>query len=243
MTDWSLSKLFSTLHTNIDNELSVARAALRHPGTKGNASEAIWINLLESYLPRRYGVCSAHVVDSDGTFSDQIDIVVFDRQYSPFVFDFYGAKIVPAESVYAVFEAKQTINAAMIEYARQKISSVRNLHRTSIDIPTAHGIAPSAKPKHIIGGLIALESDWKNPPLGEALISALDRENERSKIDLGCVAAHGVFGFDGSKGINFCAASSSATTMFLFELIARLQSLGTVPMMDVRAYSRWIASQ
>jgi hypothetical protein len=240
MSDWSLPKLFSSLHNRIETELNVAREALSHPGTKGDTSEAIWIGLLETYLPRRYRVCSAHVVDSKGAFSDQIDVVIFDRQYSPFVFDFLGAKVVPAESIYAVFEAKQTVNSANILYARDKLASVRRLHRTSIPIPTANGTAPPVPPKHIVGGLIALASDW-NPPLGDPLQIQLDSDTSDTKrLDLGCVASHGIFEFDDDTKTNIRTASARATTKFLLELIARLQSLGTVPMMDIRAYSRWI---
>ncbi len=241
MSEWSLPKLFASLHRKIDTELSVAREALSHPTTKGDTSEAIWIGLLGQYLPERYRVCSAHIVDSDGVFSDQIDIVVFDRQYSPFVFDFLGAKVVPAESVYAVFEAKQSINSAIIDYARDKVATVRSLSRTSMPIPTATGTAEPVPPKHIIGGLVTLESDWKNPPLGDALQTKLDADQDILKrLDLGCVAAHGVFKFDNVAAIHELITSSSATTKFLFELIAGLQTLGTVPMMDVSAYSKWL---
>lgn len=241
MNEWSLGQLFASLHRQIETELKVAREALSHPGTKGDTSEAIWTGLLRTYLPQRYRVCSAHIVDSEGVFSDQIDVVIFDRQYSPFVFDFLGAKVVPAESVYAVFEAKQSINAAVLDYAREKVASVRALHRTSLRIPTANGTAPAAPPKPILGGLITLESDWRNPPLGQALQSKLDDDSsELKRLDLGCVAAHGIFGFDIDIGIYKHASSSCATTKFLLELIARLQTLGTVPMMDVRAYSRWL---
>jgi hypothetical protein len=62
----------------------------------------------------RYQAEKAHVVDSTGAFSEQIDVVVFDRQYSPFIFKFEGQIIIPAESVYALFEAKQGINAELI---------------------------------------------------------------------------------------------------------------------------------
>jgi hypothetical protein len=51
-------------------------------------------------------VATAHVVDRLGAFSEQIDVAVFDRQYSPFIFYYQGQTIIPAESVYAVFEAK-----------------------------------------------------------------------------------------------------------------------------------------
>lgn len=64
-------------------------------------------------------------------------IVVFDRQYSPFIFTLEDETIIPAESVYAVFEAKQTVDAGMVTYAQKKIASVRRLHRTSLPIPYA----------------------------------------------------------------------------------------------------------
>ena len=96
--------------------------------------------MLAQYLPKRYRVASAHVVDSIGNFSDQIDAVVFDRQYSPFIFTYANQLIVPTESVYAVFEAKQTADANLVKYAQDKVASVRSLHRTSLPIPHAGGV-------------------------------------------------------------------------------------------------------
>jgi hypothetical protein len=132
----------------------------------------VWLELLQTYLPQRYQATSAHVVDSEGRFSEQIDVVVFDRQYSPFIFNFQGQKVIPAESVYGVFEAKQTINADQVAYARKKVDSVRRLHRTSLPIPHAGGTFPPKTLQHIIGGLLTLESDW-SPGLGEPLSRAL----------------------------------------------------------------------
>jgi hypothetical protein len=79
--------------------------------------------LLDTYLPKRYQVATAHVVDSEGNFSDQIDVVVFDRQYSPFIFSYQGQTIIPAESVYGVFEAKQTLNADLVRCKRASSAS------------------------------------------------------------------------------------------------------------------------
>ena len=47
----------------------------------------------------RYQAATAHIVDSLGAFGQQIDVVVFDRQYSPFVFKYQGQTLIPAESV------------------------------------------------------------------------------------------------------------------------------------------------
>ena len=142
MSTWSLAQLLAGLHDDIQNRLATARQTFGHPVTTGDASERVWLDLLQKYLPERYKAEKGHVVDSNGTFSDQIDVVVFDRQYSPFIFHYEGQIIIPAESVYAAFEAKQTINAAHIDYAQKKVASVRRLHRTSLPIPHAGGTIP-----------------------------------------------------------------------------------------------------
>ncbi|MEM8366993.1 CBASS effector endonuclease NucC, partial [Morganella morganii] len=85
MSQWSLSQLLSSLHEDIQQRLSVVRKTFGHPGAKGDASENVWIDMLDTYLPKRYQAAKAHVVDSLGNFSQQIDVVVFDRQYSPFI--------------------------------------------------------------------------------------------------------------------------------------------------------------
>ena len=77
MSQWSLSQLLSSLHEDIQQRLSVVRKTCGHPGTKGDASENVWIDMLDTYLPKRYQAAKAHVVDSLGNFSQQIDVVVF----------------------------------------------------------------------------------------------------------------------------------------------------------------------
>jgi len=240
MTEWSISVLLSGLHDEIQQKLATARKAFGHPGTKGDASESVWLAMLETYLPQRYRATKGHVVDSNGGISDQIDILIFDRQYSPFIFEFQGQKIIPAEAVYAAFEAKQSINAAQIDYAQKKIASIRRLHRTSLPIPTAMGVLPPKPLHHIIGGLVTFESDW-DPPLGKPLPDALASQKAYGRLDLGCVAAHGIFMCD-ADGCHVATPLAKAATAFLFELIARLQTCATVPMIDIRAYAKWLAT-
>lgn len=238
MSGWSLSHLLDGLHEEIARKLATSRKAFGHPGTKGDASEAVWLQLLQTYLPSRYAAAGAHVVDSDGRFSDQLDVVVFDRQYSPFIFQFQGQTVIPAESVYAVFEAKQSANARQVAYAQQKVASVRSLRRTSLPIPHAGGVYPAKPLHHILGGLLTFESEWA-PPLGGALQNALQACGAEGRLDLGCVAAQGTF-WTGEAGNYVLVEGGRPATAFLFELIARLQSTATVPMIDIRAYARWL---
>lgn len=237
MADWSLKTLLEGLHDVIHQKLETARKTIVHPGSKGDASEKIWLEMLQIYLPKRYQAEKAFVVDSNGIFSQQMDVVVFDRQYSPFIFDFEGQKIVPAESVYAVFEAKQAINAEHVKYAQEKVQSVRNLHRTSLPIPHAGGVYPAKPPVKIIGGILTFESDWTQA-LGKSLEDAL--KEDEGCLDIGCVAAHGYFLFEPTtKQYQFFNGRKPATA-FLFQLISQLQFSGTVPMIDVLSYFQWL---
>lgn len=239
MSQWSLSQLLSSLHEDIQQRLATVRKSFSHPGTKGDASENVWISMLDTYLPKRYQAAKAHVVDSLGNFSQQIDVVIFDRQYSPFIFTYENEMIIPAESVYAVFEAKQTANADLVAYAQQKVASVRKLHRTSLPIPYAGGTYPAKPLIPILGGLLTFESDW-SPALGASFDRALSTDLGDGRLDIGCVAAHGHYYFDiAEKKYNFIDENKPATA-FLFKLISQLQFSGTVPMIDVDAYGEWL---
>jgi hypothetical protein len=194
----------------------------------------------ETYLPKRYQAATAHVVDSKGVFSDQIDVVVFDRRYSPFIFHYQGQTIIPAESGYAVFEAKQAINAAQVEYAQKKAASVRRLHRTSLPIPHAGGTYPAKPLIPILGGILTFESDW-TPAFGQSFGDVLSADRGNSRLDLGCIAGHGYFSRNAQTGAYETFPGGKPATAFLFKLIAQLQFSGTVPMIDVQAYADWLS--
>lgn len=76
---------------------------ITHSGDRGEVNEQFFIDFLRAYLPNRYTVEKAIVLDSKGAVSHSIDIVVFDRQYTPTLLDNKKHRYVPAEAVYAVF--------------------------------------------------------------------------------------------------------------------------------------------
>lgn len=242
MTEWSLSQILESLHEDIQQRLKTVRKTIGHSGTKGDASEKVWLDLLNQYLPKRYQAEKAFVVDSEGAFSDQIDVVVFDRQYSPFIFHYENQIIVPAESVYAAFEAKQAINADEIDYAQKKVKSVRRLHRTTLPIPHAGGTYPAKALIHIYGGILTFESDW-TPAFGQPLSGALSRGGTEGQLDFGCVAAHGYFSLNRDTNHYDTHVGGKAATGFLFKLISQLQFSGTVPMIDIQAYANWLTNK
>ena len=160
------------MSSELSSHLETSRKVISHPGTKGEASELNWCNMLGKYLPARYRVSKAFVLDSEGQLSEQIDIAIYDRQYSPFLFNEDGALYVPAESIYAVFEVKQELNRSHVKYAGEKAASVRRLVRTTAPITHAGGVFEAKNPNPIIAGILCLESSW-NPPLGAPLLEGL----------------------------------------------------------------------
>ncbi|WP_321338112.1 DUF6602 domain-containing protein [uncultured Cohaesibacter sp.] len=237
MSDWSLKEVLTGLHDDIQQRLETIRKTMAHPGTKGDASESVWNELFNKYLPVRYQANKAHVVDSDGKFSQQIDVVIYDRQYSPFIFHYEGQIVIPAESVYAVFEAKQSANLDHVRYAQEKVRSVRQLRRTSLPIPHAGGTYPAKPLIPIYGGLLTFESDWK-PALGDSLLAALREDQQEGKLDFGCFAAHGYFYPESGSEKYVLNRGEKPATAFLFKLISELQFSGTVPMIDIQAYAK-----
>ena len=92
----------------------------------------------------------------------------------------------------------------------------------------------------MLGGILSLESEWK-PPLGDSLRTALARSDVEGRLDLGCVAAHGHFHFEVGAGEYVIEDGGRPATAFLFNLISQLQSRATVPMIDIKAYGRWLS--
>lgn len=240
----TLKSIFLNLQEQMIQKLSSDRKIIFHAPTKGSATELNWIDWLEVYLPKRYKVGQAFIIDSNGRFSDQIDLVIYDQQYSPFVFNQDGAIYIPAESVYAVFEIKQELNKANFDYASEKIKSVRLLNRTSAPIVQASGRINDPRPPFtIIGGILTLSSTWIDT-FGESFQSCIKDTDELSRIDIGCSLEKGSFIVKyGIDSFSFEISSPDETLIYFFlKLLTILQELGTVPAMDINAYGRALDS-
>ena len=238
MIKHSLMEIFASIQERMNANLK-ATQAVGHPTDKGDVPEAAWCKILSLYLPRRYKVVNKiHAIDSKGRASRQIDIAIIDRQYSPIIFEIGKEYYIPAESIYAVFEVKQSINKEHMEYAEDIISSVRRLHRTSSPIPYAGGQHKPKSPAYIYGGLLAYRSTW-TPFYGKALRNYLSSEPQvGGRIDFGCAANEGFFFYDNESRNYRGYEGDKAATMLVFKLIHYLQRIGTVTMMDINEYTK-----
>jgi hypothetical protein len=236
-----LHEILKQHQTALLADLDLARTVFDNAEAKGDATESEWIKVIGGFLPVRYQCNSAFVLDSNGDVSDFIDVVIHDRHYCPLLFEQGGQKYIPAESVYAALEIKQTLDKSNVEYAAAKGASVRRLNRTNIAIQHAGGTYEPRPLFTIITGILATESDWR-PPFGDSFEDAInDTASGETPLDIGCALRHGAFDIDwsadGSQDVTVSEGESSLM-FFLMRLFGRLQTLGTVPAIDLTAYGR-----
>jgi hypothetical protein len=207
----------------------------------GDVNEKHFTEIIRRYLPNRYAVDTGIVIDSNGETSDQIDVVVFDNQYTPTLLDQKNHHFIPAESVYAVFEVKPHIDKVYLEYAGNKAKSVRDLKRTSVPIPHAGGTY-SAKPHfEIIAGIIATNIEWADD-FGKAFYDNYRKLSVAQRLDCGLAVSGASFDtFNDDRSFTF-GPKQNALIFFLFRLLQKLQSLGTVPAIDWNAYAAQLKS-
>ena len=247
-----MSKLIKELFSSLQDEMLVKlkqAQVMTHPGDKGNSTELDWLNWFEQYLPKRYSVTKGKVVDSCGNESDQIDIIIYDRQYSPLVFSYNGVNYITAESVYAVFEVKQELNKEYIEYAGKKAESVRKLVRTSAPIVYSTGLKPS-KPLHkIFAGLLTTKTNWVE--IDKNLIKNLTNLSDAQELDVICsldkiscsvqYKRNEVKLFGETRGefvnVEIDRNKERDILMHLFlTILTKLQIIGTVPAIEFNKY-------
>ncbi len=232
----TLKSLYQTLQKDMIAQAEFSNV-VDHVVDKGDNAEENWIKWFKNYLPKRYKAAKATIIDCQGNVSDQIDVVLYDGQYSYLAFNQNGILYIPAESVYAVFEVKQSINKSYMEYAGNKAESVRKLYRTSAEIPYAKGVYPP-KPLHrIIAGILTTNSDWKTL-FGEPFKECISAYSELQQIDCGCVLNCGSFYFDYRANCLRTSGSDESLVYFFLQLLIQLQKLGTVPAIDLGEYMK-----
>jgi hypothetical protein len=260
-----IGELFLGLQEQMKARLNTNRRSIQHPGSKGDSFEDVWIKWLKKYLPNRYGIDKAIIVDSNGNLSEQIDLVIYDVQYTPFILKQNKNKYIPAEGVYAVFEVKPDLKGSIskeegaisfIEYAGRKIESVRKLHRTTTTIIDRGELRPARSLTKIIGGILTIENSYKRPTTEKHLRSLTGLKT----IDMGCIVESGGFFIDyegeedtsiaevnkrileyykkrSIQEIVFNSKEKSLVSFFLQLSRYLQQSIGTVAAIDFNAYA------
>lgn len=207
--------------------------AFQHRGTKGAASEQQWQALLENYLPKRYRVSPAFVINAQGQRSRQIDLAIYDDFWFSPLFPHKAGVHVPIESVYAVLEVKSRFEWQWMVDAGVKAASVRALQ-------------PERK---VIAGLVTADAVNITRSYRRKLEVTLAGLPSGHEIDLGCILGRGSFECSGATSgecepISHLTVSepNEALIFLILRLISRLSEMETAPPGSLMRYGERVTS-
>lgn len=231
-----LQQSFAMQQMVLKTQLELSGTSITHNGVMGEVNERYFIDVIKQYLPNRYAVDTGVVIDCEGKTSDQIDVIIFDKQYTPTLLDQQSHRFIPAESVYAIFEVKPHIDKAYMEYAGAKAESVRLLKRTSVPITHAGGTFDAKPHFEIVAGIVATKINWADS-FGSAFSAIHAGLVDNKRLDCGLAVSGASFDiFNNDMSYTF-GPTENALIFFLFRLLQKLQSLGTVPAIDWNEYA------
>lgn len=224
-----LGDVIGQRHERALADLIAARRLISHPTEKGGVTETIWLELFKKYLPERYNARQAFVVDFTGNLSHQIDIVIHDSLYTPFILEFGGHEIVPIESVYAAFEVKQDVCRKNLDYTLEKIKSVLGLKRA---IRLTEKVIDCNETR-ILCGLLGTYSGWRKN--SQARISNYRKKSDK-EFNLNYVVAADQFVNSCIDGVILHDEGRAPISRFLLRFVSELQLTGTVKPINMERY-------
>lgn len=100
----SISKNYEQINKKMIEEISMSS---KHPGLTGCFREETWIEFFRNIIPKKYTISQGvMIIDSHGEISNEVDIAVYDEQYTPYVMHYGSLKYIPIEAVALVIECK-----------------------------------------------------------------------------------------------------------------------------------------
>ncbi|WP_042473182.1 DUF6602 domain-containing protein [Bacillus ndiopicus] len=78
-----------------------------HHVTSGTSRENIWNEVFRNLVPKKYILAqNVFVIDSFGHISAEVDIAIYDEQYTPYIFNYGNILFIPIEAIAIVVQSK-----------------------------------------------------------------------------------------------------------------------------------------
>ncbi|MBK5261553.1 MAG: hypothetical protein JJE17_03135 [Peptostreptococcaceae bacterium] len=100
-----------------------------HQLTAGYNREKIWLELFRQIIPMKFAIRQGvFLIDSKGNVSKEVDIAVFDEQFTPYIFNYRNIHFIPIEAVSVVVQCKsKTIKAKEVNEWYKKIDDLQTV--------------------------------------------------------------------------------------------------------------------
>jgi len=127
--EFNIKDIFQSVAKQMRIDFEESRLALNHPTLKGDSAEEIVKNFLNKYFTKNLSITSGLIIDSNGKFSKQQDIIICDADKTPILYEKKDIRVVPVETVYAVIEVKSKLKKNSIPSIIDNALSVKNMEK------------------------------------------------------------------------------------------------------------------
>jgi len=184
----SLATLFDLVSKRLRIEFDYQAKILGHPGEVGTGRENVLKGILAKYIPRRYAIDSGFVIDALNGKSKQMDIVIYEANYTPVFEIVEGKRFFPCETVVVVGQVRTEIGSVgEMQQCLENIKSAKKLDRSNKgtnELITGPGISlqglrfdPSKEFKDQIFGFIFCSSSIS----ADLMIAELKKFNKQNE--------------------------------------------------------------
>ena len=118
---------FSWLSSSMAQHEELARSLVANRAEKGRIVESVVKSALRAILPKRFELGTGFIMNSVGTSSSQMDLVIYDNFYNSPILLEGGLGLFPIECVYAFVEVKSVLDQPAITQIAQAVSAVRRM--------------------------------------------------------------------------------------------------------------------
>ena len=129
-----LEQIFKGIKDKMLIDFNEISSQVTHRGSKGSIREREVIKeYLKKYLPGNIGIANGECISTDGTVLPECDIILYEKNTTPYLVHKEGYQVFPIECVYGVIEIKSKLNKTQLKDSIDKIIKIKSMPKTAYD--------------------------------------------------------------------------------------------------------------
>ncbi|MBU0568469.1 hypothetical protein KJ693_11150 [bacterium] len=130
-----LERIFRGIKDKMLIDFNDISSQVTHRGSKGKIREQEIIKeYLKKYLPGNIGIANGECISTDGQVSPECDIILYEKNTTPYLVYKDGYQVFPIECVYGVIEIKSKIDKAQLKDSIDKLKKIKSMPKTAYDV-------------------------------------------------------------------------------------------------------------
>ena len=130
----NLEQTFKGIKDKMLIDFTEISSQVKHCASKGSIREREVIKeYLEKYLPGNIGISNGECISVDGTVSPECDIILYEKNTTPYLIHKDGYQVFPIECVYGVIEVKSKLDKAQLKDSIEKIKKIKSMHKNAYE--------------------------------------------------------------------------------------------------------------